>query len=52
MYARSLFIICMAQTGVEPLDLSPEIIETKTVLDLLHSLGVDDADIRFDNFGG
>ena len=24
----------------------------KTVLDLLHSLGVDDADIRFDNFGG
>ena len=22
----------------------------KTVLDLLHSLGVDDADIRFDNF--
>jgi hypothetical protein len=23
----------------------------KTVLDLLHSLGVDDADIRFDNFG-
>ena len=24
----------------------------KTVLDLLHSLGVDDQDIRFDNFGG
>ena len=24
----------------------------KTVLDLLHSLGVDDEDIRFDNFGG
>ena len=24
----------------------------KTVLDLLHSFGVDDADIRFDNFGG
>ena len=24
----------------------------KTVLDLQHSLGVDDADIRFDNFGG
>ena len=24
----------------------------KTVLDLLHSLGVDDADIRVDNFGG
>ena len=24
----------------------------KTVLYLLHSLGVDDADIRFDNFGG
>ena len=24
----------------------------KTVLDLRHSLGVDDADIRFDNFGG
>ena len=24
----------------------------KTVLDLLHSLGVDDADNRFDNFGG
>ena len=24
----------------------------KTVLDLLHSLGVDDVDIRFDNFGG
>ena len=24
----------------------------KTVLDLLHSLGVDDADIRFDNYGG
>ena len=24
----------------------------KTVLDLLPSLGVDDADIRFDNFGG
>ncbi|MDY5651526.1 MAG: NADH:ubiquinone reductase (Na(+)-transporting) subunit F, partial [Paludibacteraceae bacterium] len=24
----------------------------KTVRDRLHSLGVDDADIRFDNFGG
>ena len=24
----------------------------KTVLDLQHSLGVDDADIRFDNFWG
>ena len=24
----------------------------KTVLDLLHSLGVEDQDIRFDNFGG
>ena len=24
----------------------------KTVLDLLHSLGVDDADLRFDKFGG
>ena len=24
----------------------------KTVIDLLHSLGVDDQDIRFDNFGG
>ena len=23
----------------------------KTVLDLLHSLGVEDQDIRFDNFG-
>jgi len=26
--------------------------EAKTVLDLLHSLGVEDQDIRFDNFGG
>jgi len=24
----------------------------KTVLDQLHSLGVEDQDIRFDNFGG
>lgn len=26
--------------------------EDETYSDLLHSLGVDDADIRFDNFGG